>query len=151
MVTIGSTRWQAQWCMKPTNRGSVWKSHYQALCVWLHCDETAYYKRITGLPTCSYTENMELSGCQLCNHWWHRRLSLWHLPMPPVTTNLASWKLGFQFCYDDLQYHRWRQSCHHDNSRFLMSCFWRSSLIIEEPVTWNSFSWGSILMSGINP
>ena len=24
------------------------------------------------------TENRELLWCQLCHHWWHRRLSLWH-------------------------------------------------------------------------
>ena len=42
------------------------------------------------------TENLTLSRCQICRQWWHRRLSLWQPPMPPVATNLASCQLeGF--------------------------------------------------------
>ena len=37
----------------------------------------------------------ELSWCQLCPHWWHRRLSLWQPTVPLVTATLASWRPGF--------------------------------------------------------
>ena len=31
--------------------------------------------------------------CQTCRHWQHRKLSLCQSPLPPATTNLASWKV----------------------------------------------------------
>ena len=36
------------------------------------------------------TENRELSWCQFCSHWRHRRLSLRQPPVPSVTTKLVS-------------------------------------------------------------
>ena len=37
------------------------------------------------------TEDQRSSWCQICRHWWHRRLSSQRQPpVPPVTTNLAS-------------------------------------------------------------
>ena len=44
--------------------------------------------------TLNSTDDRELSVCQLCRHWRHRRL-LWQPPVPPVTTKLASWRLSF--------------------------------------------------------
>ena len=38
------------------------------------------------------------SWCQLCRHWWHRMLSLWQPPVPPMTTNLASWQRSVFKC-----------------------------------------------------
>ena len=29
---------------------------------------------------------------QLCLHWWHHKLSLWQLTVPPVTTTLSNWR-----------------------------------------------------------
>ena len=40
------------------------------------------------------TLKTKLSWCQLCRHWWHRRLSLWQPTVPPVTTKLALWQLS---------------------------------------------------------
>ena len=34
-----------------------------------------------------------LSSCQLCQPWWHRRLSWQQSPMPPVVAGLALWRL----------------------------------------------------------
>ena len=42
------------------------------------------------------TENWELLWYQLCHHWWHHKLSLWQLVVPPVKTKLASWWPCFQ-------------------------------------------------------
>ena len=41
------------------------------------------------------TENREMSWCQLCCQWWHRRWSLWQATVP-----------------------QWQQSRHYDNSGF---------------------------------
>ena len=38
----------------------------------------------------SFSENTQLSPCQLCHHWWHQRLSLWQPLVPPVMTNGAT-------------------------------------------------------------
>ena len=35
------------------------------------------------------TGNRESLWCQLCRDWWHRRLALRQLPVPPVTAKLA--------------------------------------------------------------
>ena len=46
----------------------------------------------------------ESSQCQLCYHWWHRRLSLWQPPVTPVTTTLSFWQISvskgitFDYC-----------------------------------------------------
>ena len=45
-------------------------------------------------PHTSYTENWELSWCQLSYHWWYRRLSLWQSMVSPWTTKLASWQFS---------------------------------------------------------
>ena len=36
-------------------------------------------------------EHHKLLWCQLCSHWWHQRLSLWQLVVPP---KLSSWQLS---------------------------------------------------------
>ena len=40
-------------------------------------------------------ENRELPWCQVCWHWWDRRLSSWQPTGPPVTTKLAPWRQSF--------------------------------------------------------
>ena len=40
----------------------------------------------------SATENKRLSIWQFCRHWWHRKLSLRQLTVPPVTTKLSNWR-----------------------------------------------------------
>ena len=45
-------------------------------------------------------ETRELSRCQLCRHWWHRRL----IAVPPATTELAPWQLPL-FSYTSSQQH----------------------------------------------
>ena len=43
-----------------------------------------------------YTEKKRLSIWQLCRHWWHRKLSLRKLTLPPVTTTmLSNWRSFF--------------------------------------------------------
>ena len=39
-------------------------------------------------------EIRELSWCQICCPWWHRRLSLRQPPVPPATTKLAPWQFS---------------------------------------------------------
>ena len=39
-----------------------------------------------------HTENQKLSWFRLHRNWWHRKL-LWQTTIPPVTTNLVSWRL----------------------------------------------------------
>ena len=39
-----------------------------------------------------HTENKTLSIWQLCRDWWHRKLSLRQLTVPPVTTKLSNWR-----------------------------------------------------------
>ena len=39
------------------------------------------------------------SWCQLCRHWWYRRLSLRQHPVPPVTPKLALWRLSVLGAY----------------------------------------------------
>ena len=46
------------------------------------------WNKMTVYTFYMFTENWELSWCQICHHWWHRRL-------PPVMTKLASWQLKF--------------------------------------------------------
>ena len=38
------------------------------------------------------TENKSSSIWQLCRHWWHRKLSLRQLAVPPVTKKLSNWR-----------------------------------------------------------
>ena len=55
-----------------------------------HQDSTALFLiRQINLLYFIVTENGKL--CQLCRHWWHRRLLSWHSSIPPVTAKLASW------------------------------------------------------------
>ena len=44
------------------------------------------------------TENKRSSSWQLCHHWWHCKLSLWQLTVPPVTTKLSNW---WSFVFSD--------------------------------------------------
>ena len=37
-------------------------------------------------------ENKRLLLLQLCRHWWYRKLSIWQLAAPPVTTKLSNWR-----------------------------------------------------------
>ena len=37
-------------------------------------------------------ENKRLLILQLCRHWWYRKLSIWQLAAPPVTTKLSNWR-----------------------------------------------------------
>ena len=55
-------------------------------------------KFVTRPPFLQYiTENKRSSIWQLCRHWWHRKLSLWQLAVPPITTKLSTWRsLCFQ-------------------------------------------------------
>ena len=46
----------------------------------------------------SRLQNREWYWCQLCRHWWQKRLSLWQPPLPPLTTKLVSWRLAFCQC-----------------------------------------------------
>ena len=41
--------------------------------------------------TVTLTEEKIWSIWQLCRQWWHRKLSLWQLMVPPVTTKLSTW------------------------------------------------------------
>ena len=40
-----------------------------------------------------FTENKRLSIWQLCRHWWHPKLSLIQLMVPPVMTKLSNWQI----------------------------------------------------------
>ena len=53
------------------------------------------YSIILNVCTRSRFSKRELSWCQLCCHWWHRRLSSRQPPVPPMTTKLASWRYSF--------------------------------------------------------
>ena len=49
----------------------------------------------------------EFSWCQICHHWWHRRLSLWQPSVPPVTTKLVSWRLSVvRSVWSNMLFHR---------------------------------------------
>ena len=39
-----------------------------------------------------FIKTRELSWCQFCRHWWHRKLLSWKPPVVPVTTK-SSWQL----------------------------------------------------------
>ena len=54
----------------------------------------AFHFALSLLSHESYTENCELSWCQLCHHWRYHRLSLWQPVVPTVMTKLASWQLS---------------------------------------------------------
>ena len=41
------------------------------------------------------TENKRSSICQLCRYWWHRKLSLRQLTVPPMTAMLSNWRFLF--------------------------------------------------------
>ena len=43
------------------------------------------------------TKNKGSSIWQLCHHWWHRKLSLRQLTVPPVMTKLSNWR-PYVFC-----------------------------------------------------
>ena len=78
------------------------------------------------------TENWELLWCQLCNHWWHHKLSLWQLVVPPVKTKLASWWPGFQCKLDHYpplknRYTLKPVNCH-DSDLFSKFASWQSSV-----------------------
>ena len=51
-----------------------------------------WVKVILAIGNHKNTENKRLSIWQLCRHWWHRKLSLWQLTVPPVTTTLSNWR-----------------------------------------------------------
>ena len=53
----------------------LWYSMFHKISTWFGCDLTL--------------KNYKLSWCQLCHHWWHRRLSLRQPPVLPVRTKLA--------------------------------------------------------------
>ena len=53
-----------------------------------------------------WRKSWELSKCQLCRHWRHRRLSWRQPPTSPVTAKLASWQL--------LVYQVWHDECLQD-------------------------------------
>ena len=36
--------------------------------------------------------SVSLKKWQLCRHWWHRKLSMWQLTLPSVTTKLSDWQ-----------------------------------------------------------
>ena len=52
----------------------------------------------------STTENKRSSIWQLCRHWWHRKLSLRQLTVPPVTTKLSNWR---PFVFSDMRNWIW--------------------------------------------
>ena len=41
-----------------------------------------------------WTENQQLSWCQLCYHWWHHWLLEWQLAVSLVKIKLASWQFS---------------------------------------------------------
>ena len=41
-------------------------------------------------------------GANFCRNWWHRRLSLRQPVVPPVTTQLASWRLSIPSVWWDM-------------------------------------------------
>ena len=80
-----------QW-VQPWNVGIIWVQ----LCV---CVFNAVNPSPPGQNGCHFTDDIfkcifcEWSWCQICHHWWHRRLSLWQPALPPGMTQLASRKL----------------------------------------------------------
>ena len=40
-----------------------------------------------------YTEDRDMSWCQLCRQWWYHRVSWWQPVVPPLTTQSAFWQL----------------------------------------------------------
>ena len=70
---------------------SIWWRHHDWL---MHKDWpfllTSFAK--VWLLLLLHRKKMNLSWCQLCRHWWYRRLSLWQPWVPQVTIKLASWR-----------------------------------------------------------
>ena len=62
-----------------------------SLSLWRQCNDNVY---LCGLTPNILTESQWLSWCRFCCNVWHRRLSLWQSPMPPVSNNSASWQLS---------------------------------------------------------
>ena len=56
----------------------------------------SYYSSLTSCQHWN-TENKRSSIWKLCRHWWHRKLSIWQLTVPPVTTMLTIF--CFQWTY----------------------------------------------------
>ena len=55
---------------------------------WITWKNWQYHDNIRKQIKIIYTENKRSSISQL---WWHRKLSLWQLTVPPVTTKLSKW------------------------------------------------------------
>ena len=54
----------------------------------------------------THQSSWKLSTCQLCRHWWHRRLLLWQPTMPLVTIKFSHFVItsiiGMGSCHDDV-------------------------------------------------
>ena len=77
-----------------------WSSGYEAstaaVLITHPCiSSSVWIKMILAIGNHKNTENKRSSIWQLCCHWWHHRLSLWQLTVPPVTTTLSNWSFVF--------------------------------------------------------
>ena len=67
---------------KPVLRAESWLRHTIRLVLY----------RNINLAIHLITENKRSPIWQLCRHWWHRKLSLRQLTVPPMTTKLSNWR-----------------------------------------------------------
>ena len=88
VLDLWETSWPYWWTMKMSDYGS-----YVEGMIWL---SLRWWFNIAPV---SIADNRELPWCQLCRHWWYRRLSSRQPAVPPMTTKLASWLLSNFSCY----------------------------------------------------